>query len=73
MSLIYSPIPLDQIFPDNLDNIEYQELDLGDERKVLVERINDKQSKIVRLISTNCNDFLDPRYQPGTLINLYYS
>lgn len=73
MSLIYSPIPLDQIFPDNVNNTEYQELDIGDGRKVLVERVNENQSKIVRLISTNCNDFLDPRYQPGTLINLHYS
>ena len=72
MSLIYTPIPLEQIFPDNLDNLEYKELDLGDGKTVIVERVNESQCKIVRLISTDCNDFLDSRYQPGTLINLYY-
>lgn len=72
MSLIYTPVPIEQIFPDNLENLQYQEIDIGLEKKIIVERISESQCKIVRLISTDCNDYLYSRYQPGTIINLQF-
>lgn len=72
MSLIYTTVPLEQIFPENHDNIQYQELDMGDGKRLVLERLNENQCKVVRLISTDCNDYLNPRYQPGSLINLSF-
>jgi hypothetical protein len=68
--LLYTTVPIEQIFPTDID-LQYQEMDLGVGKKVIVERINDSQCKIVRLISTDAYDYLNPKYQPGSIINLY--
>ncbi|SES77816.1 YlzJ-like family protein [Anaerobranca gottschalkii] len=69
--LLYTTVPMEQIFPSETNNIQYQEIDLGNGKKVIVEKINDSQCKIVRLISTDAYDYLNPQYQPGSVINLY--
>lgn len=33
-----------------------------------VERINASQAKIVRIYSCNANDFINPAYAPGTML-----
>ncbi len=73
MSIIYSPIPMEEIFKtQEAPQTHYQEMDIGDSKKLVLERLNENQCRVIRLISTDCNDFLNPKYQPGTLINLYY-
>lgn len=45
-----------------------QEIDLGN-IKLLVETMGFNQGKVVRLISTDPQDYLNPNFQPGSLIN----
>ncbi|SHJ56777.1 YlzJ-like protein [Anaerobranca californiensis DSM 14826] len=69
--LLYTIVPIEQIFPSEINNLQYQEIDLGVGKKIIIEKINDSQCKIVRLISTDSNDYLNPQFQPGSIINLY--
>lgn len=68
---LYTTVPIEQIFPSETNNLQYQEIDLGVGKKIIIEKINDSQCKIVRLISTDSNDYLNPQFQPGSIINLY--
>ena len=47
---------------------DYHEVQIGDVTMIL-ERISDSESKIVKLISTNPNDFLNPTLQPGKIVS----
>lgn len=68
--IIYTPMPLELVF-EGMDqpSIPLQELDYGD-TKLLVEPVGLNQGKVVRLISTQPMDYLNPQYQPGTIVNL---
>lgn len=72
MTILYTPIPIENIFNTENTKPQHQEMEIGESKKLILERISDNQCQVVRLISTDCNDFLNPKYQPGTLINLYY-
>ena len=45
-----------------------QEIDLGNV-KLLVETMGLNQGKVVRLISTDPQDYLNPNFQPGSIID----
>ena len=51
-----------------LEKRDYHEVQIGDVTMIL-ERISDSESKIVKLISTNPNDFLNPTLQPGKIVS----
>jgi hypothetical protein len=65
---MYSIIPEEIIF-QGMDKFDphYEEMDL-DGVKLQVERLSQYQAAIVRLISYNPQDYLNPKYAPGTLI-----
>ena len=66
----YSPIPLEVIFDGyNEMKLNYREVQMGQVTMVL-EQVSQTESKIVRLISPNAQDYLNPNYQPGTIIQL---
>jgi YlzJ-like protein len=48
---------------------EYKEIQRG-HLTMLVEPTENGYGKIVRLISPNCNDYLDPKLAPGQLVHL---
>lgn len=66
--IMYSVIPSEIIY-QGMDSFDphYEEIDV-DGVKLQVERLNAYQAAIVRLISYNPQDYLDPKYTPGTLV-----
>ncbi|SHI69893.1 YlzJ-like family protein [Propionispora hippei] len=65
--LLWTIMPLESIFPAEPYQPDYEEVTLGQSR-VLMERINARQCKVVRLITTDPGEYLDPRLQPGTVV-----
>lgn len=66
--LLYTPIPM-EIVLEGLDKERtYREVQI-DGITMIVERINDSESKIIKLISTNPSDFLNPAFQPGKILS----
>lgn len=67
--MYYSIIPGEMIF-DEWDGAElekHQEMAIGG-CQCVVEPMEDNQVKIVKLLSSNPSDFMNPQYQPGTII-----
>lgn len=68
MSLIYTIVPLEQVYEDkNQQQIDYEEIEL-DDKTLIIEPTGPYQGKLIRLISNNPDDFLDSRLQPGSII-----
>lgn len=67
--IIYSPVPIETIF-DGYDQMKlnYKELQMGHVTMV-VEQISNAEGKIVRVISPDPQDYLNPSYQPGTTLS----
>ncbi|GAK02000.1 hypothetical protein JCM19037_200 [Geomicrobium sp. JCM 19037] len=61
--IIYTPLSMDEVFPqtEGID-CHYVETDNG---VVMLEKSGDGQWVVGRLLSTEPNDFLQPKYQPG--------
>ena len=65
--IIWTIMPLEQVFdgmdkPPTYEEIEYKNV------KLQVERISSAQCRIIRIISTNPWDFLEPKFQPGQIV-----
>lgn len=68
--IIYTPIPLELVLEGNSDfSPEYQEVERGG-FKLLVENLGNQRGKVVRLFSSNPQDYLNPLLQPGEIIKL---
>ncbi|MBP1991276.1 YlzJ-like family protein [Paenibacillus eucommiae] len=66
--IYYSVIPSEVIFQGMEDfHPHYEEIQLNG-LTMQVEPIGSNQARIVRLISTNPQDYINPRYTPGTMI-----
>ncbi|OEG00460.1 hypothetical protein BHF71_00705 [Vulcanibacillus modesticaldus] len=66
--IIYSTVPTEIIF-EGYDQMKlnYREIQFG-HIKMIVEQLSDSEGRIVRLISPIAQDYLNPQYQPGSLI-----
>jgi len=65
--LLYTPLPMEVVLEGLEKAREYHEVQINNITMIL-ERISDSESKIVKLISTNPNDFLNPMLQPGRIL-----
>lgn len=66
--IVYTIFPLELVFEGYEDfKPEYEEIE-RDGCRLLVEALSFNQGKIVRLISSNPQDYLNPAYQPGEII-----
>lgn len=66
--IIYTAIPLEQVFSeDNTSEYEIFEMDYQG-KKIIAEPINHHQARVVQLISSNPNDYLNPNLAPGKII-----
>ncbi|HHV07916.1 MAG TPA: hypothetical protein GXX69_06850 [Firmicutes bacterium] len=66
--ILYTPIPLELILAGSEDfRPTYEEVDIRG-CKVLVERTDASHASIVRILSTNPADFLDPTLFPGAVV-----
>ncbi|HEX7057869.1 MAG TPA: YlzJ-like family protein [Bacilli bacterium] len=67
--ILYTPVPAEYVFPQKNDEQKpLQEIQVNGVI-MQVEPLSAKQAKIVRLISPNPSDFLNPRYAPGQIID----
>jgi hypothetical protein len=67
--ILYTTIPLEEIFKEDEKKAEYIQIPYS--RGIIeVELISASTAKIVRLISRDLNDYLQPQFQPGTEIKL---
>ncbi|MDR3592221.1 MAG: YlzJ-like family protein [Negativicutes bacterium] len=65
--LLWTVMPIELVL-DGADKLTaYQEIDYAGLR-VLVENLGGEQCRIVRLVSTEPQDFLRPEVQPGTVL-----
>lgn len=64
---LWTVMPLELVFGPQEPAVPYEEVEYGG-TKLMVERLSPTEGKIVRVISSNPDDFLNPRYQPGTLL-----
>lgn len=66
--ILYTPMPLELVL-EGLEDYrpQYEEVVVRG-HKLLVERTGVNQAKLVRLLSTNPNDFLDPSLFPGSIL-----
>lgn len=64
----YTPLALEEVFAgyDQM-KFNYREIQI-DQMTMVVDQISPDEGKIVRLISPNPQDYLNPRYQPGNMI-----
>lgn len=69
--VLYTSMPL-EIVLDGIDKkYEYQEVQVNG-IKLVIEPIGLNQGKIVRMISSNPQDFLNTNYSPGKIITFSY-
>ena len=70
MKMLYTIVPMEQIFPANSEQKEQgveAVLDI-DGRRAICRRDHEGRWRLERLLSTDPNDFLDPRWQPGSIV-----
>lgn len=67
--IIYTAIPIETVL-EGLDQHQpnYSEISMG-EATMVVEQLTPYTGKIIRLISPNAQDYLNPNYSPGQMIH----
>lgn len=67
--IIYTPLPIEAVLNHQEEHQpQYAEINYQG-KKVVVESLGAYQAKIVQLISSNPNDYLDSAYTPGKIIH----
>ncbi|HHY13747.1 MAG: hypothetical protein GX977_14720 [Firmicutes bacterium] len=67
----YVALPIELVV-ENMGKIDYQFTEVEiDGIKMILEPMDFNKGKIVRIISSDPNDFINPSYQPGQTINLH--
>lgn len=69
--MYYSIYPMEMIMDewDGQEMEEYQEITF-ENRRFVVKPLEDNQMEIVKIISSDPSDFLNGRYQPGSVIEM---
>lgn len=68
--IVYTPVPLEQVFEGIEDQVKpLKEMNVNG-LIMQVEQLNEYEARIVRLISPNPQDYLNPKYAPGQTIQL---
>lgn len=68
--ILYTVIPQELIFQEKNDAFEKQSVIELNGLSLVVESISNDQCRIVQLLSTNPNDYLNTSYSPGSIISL---
>lgn len=66
--ILYTIVPYEEVFQTS-DDKSMNEMTVFVNNVQLVVRQQDDKWQITRLISTNPNDYLDKRYQPGQFLS----
>ena len=66
--ILWTVMPLELVFSEQEFVSPYEEVDY-DGTKLMVERLSPTEGQVVRILSSNPEDFLNPKYQPGTRLS----
>jgi len=69
--IIHSIVPLDIIFKQDVLNGQNEIINYG-QIKLEVRNAGNKDYEVVRIMSTNPEDYLKPEIQPGSIIKAHY-
>jgi hypothetical protein len=69
--ILYTTVPLELVFPYEVDTFEKQKTMNINGIPLLVEFTDPQTIQIVRVLSSDPQHFLDDRYSPGTKISLF--
>jgi hypothetical protein len=69
--IIHSIVPLDVIFSSDTQEDHNEVIDYG-QIKLEVRKIENKDYEVVRIISTNPEDYLKADLQPGSILKARY-
>jgi hypothetical protein len=70
--MLYTIIPVESIFESESDSQEdaHDEVEIGRSGAcLLVNSLSGGKYKVIRIISTDPQDYLNPQWQPGTIIS----
>jgi hypothetical protein len=68
--IFHTILPNEVVFEDENEQVPNQQMIAINGGQLLVEQESDSECRIVQLISSDPNHFLDPRYQPGVKLPL---
>lgn len=66
----YTYLPQELIFPADAASYSKQAIISYNGVQIMVEQTTPSTCRIVRLLSSNPNDYLNEQYSPGTMMNL---
>ncbi|MEQ6375384.1 YlzJ-like family protein [Bacillaceae bacterium S4-13-58] len=64
----YSPLPYEDIYPQSMESYDKIQMIQINGKLVLAERLEDGSYRIIRLLSTDPQHFLDGSVEPGTIM-----
>lgn len=67
--ILYTPLSESDIFPDTNEVFSKRQYVSHAGRELYVEQLEDGSYKLLQLLSTNPQDFLDATYSPGTILS----
>lgn len=65
--VLYTSMPIEMVIEGIDKKYEFKEIEI-DGVKLIIEPISMNQGKIVQLLSSNPQDFLNPNFSPGKII-----
>jgi hypothetical protein len=69
--ILYTTVPYELIFPDEMESFERQKAITYNGVPLLVDCTDPQSMQIVRVLSSDPQHFLDERFSPGTKISLF--
>lgn len=67
--ILYTPIVESDIFPAQDQKSSNRSVIIHRNKTIFVENNGDGNYKVVQLLSTDPKDFMDPQYQPGSILS----
>ncbi|WLD95209.1 YlzJ-like family protein [Alkalihalobacillus sp. AL-G] len=71
--ILYTVMPHEFMFESKLSDYEKQSVIELNGVPVMVERMEDQNCRIVRMMSTDPTHFMNPNLQPGTILKMSYT
>jgi hypothetical protein len=68
--ILYTTVPEELIFPQENTNTQQLIVDIK-EGQLVLEQVSNQEFKVVRLISSDPNAYLNENYSPGKMISLF--
>lgn len=68
--ILYTTVPEELIFPQENSNTQQLIVDIK-EGQLVLEQVSNQEFKVVRLISSDPNAYLNENYTPGKMISLF--